>query len=52
LALTAAAYLDHAIERLLKTKLAVELTQDEERRIFDGASNGILGGANAKLRIA
>ena len=52
LAITAAAHLDYVLELLIRNHISVELTKDEDRRIFDGAANGILGTAAAKIRIA
>jgi len=46
-----AAYLEHALELLLRAKFIV-LTKADDRRIFDGASGGILGSFSAKIRIA
>jgi hypothetical protein len=51
LALMSAAYLDHALELLLKTRFR-RLTADEHRRMFDGAQNAILGAFSAKIRLA
>jgi hypothetical protein len=46
-AITAAAYLDYAIETLLRHRLRID--PDEDARIFDGAQNGILATASAKI---
>jgi hypothetical protein len=51
LAVLSVAYLEYALEKALKVRLA-PLTKDDERRIFDGAANGILGTFSAKVRIA
>jgi hypothetical protein len=50
-ALTGAAYLDHALQVLL-TAAFRELTTEEWKRMFDGAANGILGTTSAKIRVA
>jgi DNA-binding MltR family transcriptional regulator len=52
LAITAAAHLDYVLELLIRNHIPVELTKEEDRRIFDGASDGILGTASAKIRVA
>jgi len=52
LAITAAAHLDFVLELLIRNHIPVELTKEEDRRIFDGASGGILGTSSAKIRIA
>lgn len=49
--LMGAAYLDHGLELLLKSKFCY-LTPAEDRRLFDGAQNGILGTFSAKIRVA
>src|SRR4051794_38704896 len=46
-AITAAAYLDYAIETLLRDRLRVD--KDEDARLFDGAQNGLLATASAKI---
>jgi DNA-binding MltR family transcriptional regulator len=51
IALMGAAYLDHALELLLKSQFR-PLSPDDERRLFDGAQNGILGTFSAKIRMA
>jgi DNA-binding MltR family transcriptional regulator len=48
--LMGAAYLDHALELLLKAEFR-QMTPDEERRMFDGSQNGILGTFTAKIRM-
>jgi DNA-binding MltR family transcriptional regulator len=50
-ALTCVAYLDHALQTLLKVHFR-HLNKDQYHRIFDGAGNGILGTASAKILIA
>ena len=50
--LLGAAYLDHALELLLKSEFKRKLTADEEKRMFDGSQNAILGSFSAKIRIA
>ncbi len=45
------AYLDHALEVLLKAKFR-PLNREERDQIFDGAANGILGFISAKIRMA
>jgi hypothetical protein len=52
LAITTAAYLDHATELLIRNYLREDLTTEEHRRLFDGGQNGILATASAKIRIA
>jgi hypothetical protein len=51
LAITAAAYLDHAIELLLRSRLHCDLSPDDDNRLFNGAANGIFGTASAKIRV-
>ena len=50
-ALTGAAYLDHALQLLLAAKFR-PLTKPEYQRMFASATNGILGTASAKIRLA
>jgi hypothetical protein len=50
LAVMSVAYLEHALERVLKARIT-SLTKTDERRLFDGASNGIIGTFSAKVRI-
>lgn len=50
-AILGAAYLENALEKILKAKF-VPLNKEDERRMFDGASRGILGGFAAKIRLA
>ncbi len=50
-AVLGAAYLENTLERILKTKF-VDLTKEDERRMFDGAANGILGNFSNKIRLA
>jgi DNA-binding MltR family transcriptional regulator len=52
LAVTAAAYLDHSVELLLRSFFRDDLTSEDDRRLFDGAANGILGTSSAKIRVA
>jgi hypothetical protein len=51
LAVAAAAYLDHAIELLLRSRLHGDLSPDDDNRLFNGAANGIFGTASAKIRV-
>ncbi len=51
LAMLGASYLNSAIERLLIAHF-VPLSPDDQRRMFDGAANGILGPLSNKIRIA
>ncbi len=50
-ALTGVAYLDHALEILLKASFRT-LTTEEQTRMFDGRANGILGTITSKIRTA
>jgi hypothetical protein len=50
LAITAAAYVDYAVEMILRDRLRVD--KDEDGRIFDGAQNGILATAASKITLA
>jgi DNA-binding MltR family transcriptional regulator len=50
-ALVGTAYLDHALEIILKSQFR-RLTASEEKRLFDGSQNAILGALSAKIRIA
>ena len=45
------AYLEHVLERVLKAYF-INLSKDDERRMFDGASNGVLGSFSSKIRLA
>jgi hypothetical protein len=49
IALMGAAYLDHALELLLKSQFRY-LSPDDERWLFDGTQNGILGTFQQKYR--
>ena len=51
-ALLGAAYLEHALELLLRSSLTEELSNEEDARLFDGAQGGILGTFSAKIRVA
>jgi hypothetical protein len=51
LAMLGASYLDSALERLLMAHF-VPLSPDDQRRMFDGAANGILGSLSNKIRIS
>jgi hypothetical protein len=51
LAVLGVAHLEHGLERVLKARL-IQLSKEDERRMFDGAGNGILGTFSAKIRIA
>jgi hypothetical protein len=51
LAMLGASYLNSAIERLLMAHF-VPLSPDDQRRMFDGAANGILGTLSNKIRVA
>src|SRR5262249_48972081 len=50
-AITGAAYLDHALQVLLTASFR-PLTRRDWTRMFDGAANGILGSTSAKIRVA
>lgn len=50
-AITGAAYVEHALEILLKASFR-KMTKDEERRMFDVSANGILATFSAKIRAA
>jgi hypothetical protein len=50
-AVLGAAYIEHALESLLKAHFR-PLRPEDERRMFDGASQGILGTFTAKIRLA
>lgn len=50
LAITAAAYVDYALEMVIRERLRVD--KDEEGRIFDGTQNGLLSTASSKITIA
>lgn len=50
-ALTGAAYIDHALEVILKAQFR-SLTKDDNTRMFDGSANGILGTTSNKIRLA
>jgi hypothetical protein len=49
--LSAVAYLDHALELLLRASFR-PLTSDEESRMFDGSANAVLGTTSNKIRTA
>jgi hypothetical protein len=51
IALISIAYLDHALELLLKAEFK-PVSATDEARIFDSARNGILGTFSSKIRIA
>ena len=51
LAMLGASYLNSALERLLMAHF-VPLSPDDQRRMFDGAANGILGTLSNKIRLA
>lgn len=50
-AMMSAAYLDHALELLLKSHFR-QLTANETIRLFDGSQNAILGTFSVKIRVA
>jgi len=50
LAITAAAYVDYAVEMVIRDRMRID--KDEATRIFDGAQNGILSTASSKITIA
>jgi DNA-binding MltR family transcriptional regulator len=45
-----AAFLDHALEMILKARFR-SLSKEEERRMFDSSQNAILGTFSAKIRM-
>jgi hypothetical protein len=45
------AYLENALERVMRVNLA-PLSKQDERRLFDGSANGILGTFSSKIRVA
>jgi DNA-binding MltR family transcriptional regulator len=49
--LMGAAYLENALYQLLRSRF-IEISADEERRIFDGSGNAILGTFSSKIRIS
>jgi DNA-binding MltR family transcriptional regulator len=51
-AILGAAYLEHALESLLRAYMTEELSKEEVVRLFDGAQGGILGSFSAKIRVA
>jgi hypothetical protein len=51
LAMLGASYLDSALERLLMAHF-VPLSPDDQRRMFDGSANGILGTLSNKIRLS
>src|SRR5262249_5944019 len=50
LAITAAAYVDYALEMVIRERFRID--RDEDARIFDGAQNGFLATASSKITIA
>jgi hypothetical protein len=50
LAITAAAYVDYALEMVIRDRLRVDKTEDA--RLFDGTQNGILSTASSKITLA
>ncbi len=50
MALVGAAYLDHILEQFLRASFR-PLDDDDNRRMFDGSSNGILGTFSNKIRM-
>src|SRR3954464_10395936 len=50
LAITAAAYVDYALEMVFRERTRID--KDEEGRIFEGGGNGILATASAKITLA
>ncbi|MHC2436336.1 hypothetical protein [Bradyrhizobium sp. USDA 4451] len=50
LAITAAAYVDYALEMVIRERFRID--KDEDARIFDGAQNGFLATASSKVTIA
>jgi DNA-binding MltR family transcriptional regulator len=51
LVLMSVGYLDYALELLLKAQF-IRLTNAEEKRLFDGSQNAMLGTFSSKIRIA
>lgn len=50
LAITAAAYVDYALEMVIRERMRID--KDEESRFFGGAQNGFLATASAKITLA
>jgi hypothetical protein len=50
IALVGTAYLDHALELMLKA-FFLDLSKEDEARLFDGAQGGYLGTMAAKIRL-
>jgi hypothetical protein len=50
-AILGAAYLEHAIELLIRSHFK-QLSKEDDRRMYNGAAGGILGSFSAKIRLA